>query len=268
VGALDAVSTWPVRTAAVAVLDAHRTIASTGPADVFRWASVTKLLTALTVLCAVDRGEVSLDEDAGPPGSTVRHLLAHASGVAADGDAVLSPTGRRRIYSNRGFEIAAALVAARCGTPFDHLMRDRVLLPLGLRDTVLDGSPAHGARGPLRDLARLGHELLAPTLVPALMPEAVRPVFPGLPGVLPGFGRQASNDWGLGFEIRDGKHPHWTGARNSPTTFGHFGQSGSFLWVDPEIGLACACLADRPFGDWAIRAWPALSDEAIAEFAG
>jgi CubicO group peptidase (beta-lactamase class C family) len=253
---------------AVAVITGPGTVASTGSAEPFRWASVTKLLTALTVLCAVDRGEVSLDEPAGPPGSTVRHLLAHASGIAADDDAVLTAPGRRRIYSNRGFEKVAALVAARCGTDFATLLSRRVLLPLGMVDTVLDGSPAHGARGPLVDLARLGRELLTPTLVPALMPEAVRTAFPGLPGVLPGFGRQAANDWGLGFEIRAGKHPHWTGARNSPATFGHFGQSGSFLWVDPQIGLGCAGLADRAFGEWAGTAWPALSDAVIDEFGG
>jgi CubicO group peptidase (beta-lactamase class C family) len=216
VGALDAVTAWPARRVAVAVITGSGTVASTGSAEAFRWASVTKLLTALTVLCAVDRGEVSLDEPAGPPGSTVRHLLAHASGIAADDDAVLTAPGRRRIYSNRGFEKVAALVAARCGTDFAALLSRRVLLPLGMVDTVLDGSPAHGARGPVVDLARLGRELLTPTLVPALMPEAVRTAFPGLPGVLPGFGRQAANDWGLGFEIRAGKHPHWTGARNSP----------------------------------------------------
>jgi CubicO group peptidase (beta-lactamase class C family) len=73
------------------------------------------------------------------------------------------------------------------------------------------------------------------------------------------------NDWGLGFELRDKKRPHWTGERNSPRTFGHFGQSGSFLWVDPEAGLACACLADRGFGDWAKEAWPRLSDAILAE---
>jgi CubicO group peptidase (beta-lactamase class C family) len=267
VGALDAVSHWPVSSAAVAVADATRTLASTGPAHSFRWASVTKLLTALTVLTAVDRGEVDLDEPAGPPGSTVRHLLAHASGLSPDDDTVLGPPGRRRVYSNRGFEAVAVLVAARCRAEFAELVRDRVLRPLGMRDTVLDGSPAHGARGPVRDLARLGRELLKPTIVPELMPQAVRPVFPGLTGVLPGFGRQDPNDWGLGFEIRDGKHPHWTGARNSPATFGHFGQSGSFLWVDPEIGLACACLSDRAFGPWAAEAWPALSDAVIDQYA-
>jgi len=162
--------------------------------------------------------------------------------------------------------VAAQLVEHRTGIAFDALLRERVLTPLGMAGTVLAGSPAHGARGPVRDLAVLGRELLSPTLVPALMADASRPAFPGLAGVLPGFGRQDPNDWGLGFEIRDAKSPHWTGTRNSAGTFGHFGQSGSFLWVDPVAGLACAGLADRPFGEWAARAWPALSDAVLAEF--
>lgn len=260
---------WPVPSAAAVVTSSDKTLAATGPVDKpYPWASVTKLISALTVLTAVDRGEVDLDEPAGPSGATLRHLLAHASGLGPDGDTVLSPPGRRRIYSNRGIEVAADLVATRTGVPFGDLLQQRVLDPLGMTGTVLDGSPAHAGRGPVADLARLGRELLRPTLVPELMPEATRPVFPGLAGVLPGYGRQDPNDWGLGFELRDGKSPHWTGTRNSSRTFGHFGQSGSFLWVDPELGLACAALADRPFGDWAIAAWPALSDAVIAEFTG
>jgi CubicO group peptidase (beta-lactamase class C family) len=266
VGALDAVAGWPVGSAAVAVTDAGRTLAAIGTDEPYPWASITKLLTAVTVLSAVDRGEVALDEPAGPPGATLRHLLAHASGLAPDGDAVLGPPGRRRVYSNSGIEAAADLVAQRTATPFDKLLRERVLAPLGMDATVLDGSPAHGARGPVSDLARFGRELLAPTLVPALMPEATRPVFPDLRGVLPGFGRQDPNAWGLAFEIRDGKHPHWTGSRNSPETFGHFGQSGSFLWVDPQAGLACACLSDRAFGEWAAEAWPPLADAVLEEY--
>jgi CubicO group peptidase (beta-lactamase class C family) len=267
VGALDAVASWPVGSAAVAVTDAGGTLAATGTDEPYRWASITKLLTALAVLTAVDRGEVALDEPAGPPGATLRHLLAHASGLALNDDSVLSAPGRRRIYSNRGIEVAADLAAERAGMPFERLLLERVLAPLGMKGTELAGSPAEGARGPVSDLARFGRELLAPTLVPALMPEATRPVFPGLTGVLPGFGRQEPNDWGLGFEIRDGKHPHWTGSRNSPATFGHFGQSGSFLWVDPEAGLACACLCDRAFGEWAAEAWPPLADAVLQEFA-
>jgi CubicO group peptidase (beta-lactamase class C family) len=90
-------------------------------------------------------------------------------------------------------------------------------------------------------------------------------VFPGLAGVLPGIGRQEPNDWGLGFELKDAKRPHWTGSGNSPATFGHFGGSGTFLWVDPTAGIACTCLTDLDFGDWALDAWPALSDAVLAE---
>jgi CubicO group peptidase (beta-lactamase class C family) len=130
------------------------------------------------------------------------------------------------------------------------------------------GHPAYGAVGPAGDLLLLGRELLAPqVLSPAMLARATAVAFPGLDGVLPGFGRQDPNDWGLGFELRDGKNPHWTGRDNSPRTFGHFGRSGTFLWVDPDAGLACACVTDRDFGPWAAEAWPALSDEVLATFA-
>ena len=81
--------------------------------------------------------------------------------------------------------------------------------------------------------------------------------------MLPGLGRFDPLDWGLGFELRDEKDPHWTGSRNSPATFGHFGASGTFLWVDPVADLALACLTERPFGPWALAAWPALSDAGL-----
>jgi CubicO group peptidase (beta-lactamase class C family) len=250
VDALDMVKTWPVGTAAVAVVKDAGVAASAGPDTPLPWASVT------------------LDDPAGPPGSTVRHLLAHASGIGPADDSVLSKPGRRRIYSNRGYEVLADLVADRTGTSFADLMDASVLRPLGMTATALAGSPASGARGPIGDLSALGRELLAPTLVPELIAAATRTAFPGLSGVLPGFGRQDPNDWGLGFEIRDGKAPHWTGSRNSPETFGHFGQAGGFLWVDPVAGLACACLTDRSFGEWAAQAWPPFSDQVLQEFAG
>jgi CubicO group peptidase (beta-lactamase class C family) len=153
--------------------------------------------------------------------------------------------------------------------PFDEYLEAGVIEPLSLAGTRLNGSPAAGAFGPIGDLMRLGQELLAPTLVSAgTAARATSVAFPGLPGVLPGFGRQNPNDWGLGVEIRDDKHPHWTGTRNSPRTFGHFGQSGSFLWVDPVAAIAVGSLSDLPFGPWAVRAWPALSDAVLAAYAG
>ena len=151
--------------------------------------------------------------------------------------------------------------------PFEQYLRSGVIEPLGLAATTLSGSPASSASGPLRDLLALGQELLLPTLISAeTLARTSTVAFAGLVGVLPGFGHQDPNDWGLGVEVRDHKHPHWTGSRNSPRTFGHFGQSGSFLWVDPTEELAVGSLADRPFGPWAVAAWPALSDAVIEAY--
>lgn len=267
-GVLEQVARWPVRRVAVGVAAATQTLETYGDVHaVLPWASVTKLLTALTVLMAVEEEIVALDEPAGPRGATVRHLLAHASGLPLDGDQPIARPGERRIYSNTGFEHLAAFVAARTGIPMSDLVDENVLGPLGLRGTSLAGSPAHGAEGPLTDLVALGRQLLAPTLLGRdHARQATTVAFPGLSGVLPGFGPQDPNDWGLGFELRDRKQPHWTGRRNSPATFGHFGRSGSFLWVDPEAGVACAALSDGGFGDWAVQAWPALADAVLARY--
>ena len=81
-------------------------------------------------------------------------------------------------------------------------------------------------------------------------------------------GRFDPNDWGLGFELRDEKPGHWSGTRVSPRTFGHWGGSGTFFWVDPEAVLAVGVLTDREFGDWAKAAWPRLSDAVYDESLG
>jgi CubicO group peptidase (beta-lactamase class C family) len=256
-----------VDTAAVGVTSPSATLATTGPLDeALPLASVTKLLTAMAVLVAVEEETLGLDDPAGPEGSTVAHLLAHASGLGIDGGRLAKP-GRHRIYSNTGFGLLGEVLAARSGIPFETYATEAVLHPLGMTGTRM-GHPAYGAVGPAGDLLLLGRELLAPqVLSPAMLARATAVAFPGLDGVLPGFGRQDPNDWGLGFELRDGKNPHWTGRDNSPRTFGHFGRSGTFLWVDPDAGLACACVTDRDFGPWAAEAWPALSDEVLATFA-
>jgi len=231
------------------------------------WASVTKLVTALATLVAVEEGTVDLDEPAGPPGSTVRHLLAHASGLAFDEPTVLAAPGRTRIYSNRGYEVLAETLADRAELSFDRYATEAVLEPLGMGRTRFEGTAAAGLVGPLDDLLHLAAQLLVPTLVSAeTLRSATTVAFPGLAGVLPGIGRLDPLDWGLGFELRDGKSPHWTGARNSPATFGHFGASGSFCWVDPRAGLACAALSGRNFGPWALDAWPPFADEVIEDF--
>ena len=266
-GPLASVAGWPVGTAAVAVTSPSETLVSTGPLDeALPLASVTKLLTAMAVLVAVEEETLGLDDPAGPDGSTVAHVLAHASGLGPDGGR-LAKVAAKRIYSNAGFELLGELLAERSKMPFETYVTEGVLRPLGMTGTRM-GHPAYGAVAPAGDLLLLGRELLAPRLLSeATLTTATTVAFPGLDGVVPGFGRQDPNDWGLGFEVRDGKDPHWTGSRNSPRTFGHFGKSGTFLWVDPDAGLACACVTDQEFEAWAAEAWPVLSDEVLATFA-
>jgi CubicO group peptidase (beta-lactamase class C family) len=265
---LAMIGQWPVANAAAGVVRADGTVAGTY-GDLRRrypLASVTKPLAAYAVLVAWEEGVFELDDPAGPQGATVRHLLAHTSGLAFDTGKTLAAPGTRRIYSNTGFEALGEALTKAAGIPFAEYARQAVLEPLGMADTALEGSPAADGVSTVADLLRFAAELQAPRLLhPSTVAAATSVAFPGLKGVLPGYGVQDPNDWGLGFEIRAAKHPHWTGAHSSPATFGHFGQSGTFLWVDPRAGAACAVLTDRPFGEWATQAWPPLTDAVLAE---
>lgn len=259
---------WPVEDAVVGVTDADKTVAVGG--DV-RWrapiASVSKLLVGWVALIALEEQTITLGEAAGPQGATVEHLLAHASGLAFDSERMLTVPGRRRVYSNTGIEVFCRHLEEKAGMSFTDYLTEGVLEPLGMVDTELVGSPAHGIVSTVNDLLAFARELLRPSLIsPASAGEATRPHFPDLPGVLPGVGSFDPNPWGLTFEIRGGKDPHWTGSGNSPETFGHFGRAGSFLWVDPVHDLAAVSLAARDFDSWALAAWPEFSDAVLARY--
>jgi len=266
VKALEQIDGWLAENVAAGVVAKGEVVATRGPGErEFRWASVTKPATALAVLVAAEEGTVDLDEPAGPPGSTVRHLLAHASGLPFEGREPIGRPGARRIYSNTGFDVLAELVAERAEMAFNEYLRRAVLEPLRM-DAELRGSAGSHLFGSLDDLLRLARELQEPTLIaPETLEEATSVQFPGLAGVIPDLGRFDPNDWGLGFELKDEKPGHWSGSKPSPRTFGHFGGSGTFLWVDPEAELALGVLTDLDFGDWAKEAWPRLSDAVYAE---
>jgi CubicO group peptidase (beta-lactamase class C family) len=261
---------WPVSRAGAAVIGRDGVLArfeiddGKGP---YVWKSVTKILTALTALDGCADGTIALDEPAGPRGATVAHLLAHAAGLPFEkGDSIATP-GTRRTYSNYGYDLLADHLSAKAGGPFVDELQGRVLTRLGMTATELHGPPSSGAVGTLDDLAKLAAELLTPAVLGSeIVQWASTVAFPGLAGVLPGFGRQTPNDWGLGCEIRDSKNPHWTSPSNSARTFGHFGQSGSFLWVDPEAQIACVSLSDTGFGPWAAQCWPRLSSCVLENF--
>lgn len=269
--ALDAITDWPVQTAAAAVVGPSGLLADHGDQrHVFPLASVTKPLVARAAHIAVEEGVFDLETPAGPPGSTVRHLLAHASGLSMRIGELMAEPGKRRVYSNCGFEVLARALQNESGIEFGEYLHQGLLEPLAMADTRLDGgveAAGYGATSTVADLVAFAGELLRPTLVSDVMHgQATTVQFPGLDGVLPGFGVQRPNDWGLGVEIKGSKSPHWTGLENSPRTYGHFGQSGTCIWVDPVRDVALVVLTDRAFGDWARERWPAFSDTILAEF--
>ncbi len=228
---------------------------------IFPLASVTKLLTAWSTLIAVEQKIIDLREPAGPKGSILRHLLAHCSGLPFSEGAILAKPGEKRIYSNLGFEVLGEVLAPRVGMSVQEWISASVLEPLGMTATTVPGSPAYSGQSSVRDLASFASELLRPQLVSEMVAnEATSVQFPRLSGVLPGYGRQADNRWGLGLEIRGHKNPHWTGKSFSARTFGHFGQSGSFLWVDPTVDKSGVFLGAQPFGTEQKKKWPAFTD--------
>ncbi|NNE75321.1 MAG: beta-lactamase family protein [Acidimicrobiales bacterium] len=260
------VADWPVEVATAGAIAANGTRSSFGnTARPFEVASITKLFTAVTVLIAAEEGTVTLDDPVGPPGSTLAHLLAHASGLGPDGDDPLARPGQRRIYSNRGYEVAADHVADRAGFPFADYQQEALFSPLAMHTTSLYGSPAHGAASSVDDLLVFVHAVLTDTVMSAQSRDRFATAqWPDLDGVLPGYGRQSPNLWGLGAEIRGSKSPHWTSAANSPGTWGHFGQKGTMLWHDPLASTTLVALTAQPFGPWALTAWPDLSTAVLA----
>lgn len=264
--ALADIDSWPVDNAAGAVLDLARgSLESHGdPGRIYPLASVTKPLVAYAALVAVEEGAIALEQPAGPPGASVAHLLAHASGVAFDSAEQLAEPGTQRIYSSYGYEVLADLIAGETGIAFPEYLRQAVCQPLGMGATAISGSAGHGAHSTVADLVSFLREVSAPTLLaPATVDAATGVQFPGLGGFVPGYGKFRDNPWGYGFEVRGTKTPHWTGARNSPQTVGHFGQAGTFLWLDRVAGKAAVVLTDRPFGAWAKPLWSEFNDTLL-----
>lgn len=263
----DLVGSWPdPDRASLAVTDARRTLGRAGPTtEVSRIASVSKVIVGLTAMVACEEGTLDLEAAAGPDGSTVRHLLAHAAGFGFDGDDVIAGVGTRRIYSNTGIERFADHLAARAGMPYADYQHEAVIAPLGMTATRLDGSPAYGVHSSVEDLVLLARELLQPTLIgPTSLAEATTVQFPELRGVIPGLGQFDPNPWGLAMEIRGDKTPHWTAPTHSPRTFGHFGGTGTYLWVDPDRGLAAVAISGTEYGPWANDVWP-ITNQAILD---
>lgn len=265
--AFELVQDWPVSTVSVAVIDHHDDLHVYGDTKAeFHLASVSKLMTAWATLVAVEDGSVALDDQVGQPDCTLRHLLAHAGGYGFDNaEAIINPD-RKRVYSNTGYEMIAEHVSSATKFGFADYLDESVFRPLGMNSSQLRGSAARDVQSTLDDLIKYMGELRRPTLIAnSTYLEATSSQYPDLEGLIPGMGRFNPCPWGLGPELRGTKQPHWTATRNSSSTFGHFGGSGTFLWVDPVANVACCALADLEFGEWARTHWPIFGDAVLAE---
>ena len=238
----------------------RRTATSSAPS---RWTSVTKLATAVAVLVAAEEGIVDLDEPAGPPGSTLRHLLAHASGLPFEGDAADRAAGRAAdllehgLRARRGARRASAprcrspRTSSTCGASRSRARRRRASRRRSRRcsSSRASCSSRRGSR-------------------PRRSPRRPPSQFPGLEGVLPGFGRVAAERLGARLRAAGREAPALDGRRATRRRrSGTSAASGTFLWVDPEARLALACLTDLDFGRWAKEAWPRLADAVLSEAA-
>jgi CubicO group peptidase (beta-lactamase class C family) len=271
--ALQLVTSWPVDHVAAAIVTERGTERIGDAVRPYRLASLSKPITAWAVMVAVEEGVLDLDAplrfvDA-PAGATMRHLLSHAAGFGFVGSSAIAPIGQRRLYSNTGIERAADELAAAAEMSFEQYLSEAVFEPLGMRATVLKGSPAHAIWSTLDDTARFVAEMRHPILLaPDTHADVCRSQFPTLAGIVPDVGRFDPCPWGLGVEIRGAKAPHWTGRANSEATFGHFGGAGTMMWVDPVADVGVVALTDRMFDEWsseALQLWPEFSDAVLAE---
>ncbi len=259
--------------------------------DVYPWASVSKLVAALAVHVALEDGSLQRTSRVGDFELSVEDLLSHSSGLATGGvgePRLLAPQSvepsrpprERRIYSNIGYELLGRSLEGLSGIRYRDYVMEAVLQPAGMTGAsfVVPSSvggavtsqevtgAAFGIRGKLDDLIGLAAALCFEVAVSMESLLSIRTAFlPELSGVLPGFGHQSPNPWGLGAEVRGHKSPHWMGTMVSAESFGHFGQSGSFLWIDPIQRCFAVFAGSKPFGAWAKERWPSLNDAIVRE---
>lgn len=210
------------------------------------------------------------------------------------------PTGTVVSYCNLGFGLAAEMIGRVTGIPYHRWVIDEIIRPLGMTDTcftvtgeqvertaIVQGGPYQGTTyemfnseyhrslgipwgglyAPARELVRFAQLFLdgSAVLSAAAIREMLTNQVPGLPGK--GFWVRdiPAADWGIGWELRGRKRMHRTGDLSSPETFSHSGHSGTLLWADPQVGVACALLTNASMESWnTIRHWNHFNNALLA----
>lgn len=270
----------------------------TAPTTHFAVASVTKPLTATAVMVLVDEGRLHLDAPvatyvrefaARENGAiTLRHLLTHTSGLddaAMPREPARTPEehmarifalaprfapGVHYAYCNAGYRVLGEVVGRVTGAPHERFFAERVLMPLGMRDSYLrpdpsllarvasverepggllrgmcaSGSTAGGLFSTVTDIVRLGQLFLdggaamgGRILTRATVEAMTRDQAYGATDAL---GKPVAQ--GLGWMLRPRLR---FSALASPGAFAHPGATGCWLVVEPERDLVFGFVANR-----------------------
>jgi CubicO group peptidase (beta-lactamase class C family) len=213
------------------------------------------------------------------------------------------PPGTQRWYSNAGYVQAAKLLEGASGMSCPAYLHEALFAPLGLDASLgldeaeaaraarvwqpgrygegelfnserfrADAPPQAGAFATARAYGGFVSCLLAhgaaggrALLAPETVEEMLSPQFGPLPGGVGGVGEWPNLCWGLGFDVRGRREPHWAGPSLSERTASHFGASGTLAWLDPERGLGLVALANRgTYSGWWREPWAALGSAVTA----
>jgi len=290
--------------------------------SIFQLGSIAKVYTAALVLGLAEEGRLDLDapvtevlpefatlDPEATRAITARRLLSHTGGLTCDfmadtgrGDDCLAkyveaargvaldcPPGTAASYSSVGYNVLGRIVEVLTGLTWDDALRERIVTPLGLIETMTLPEEA------LRFRVAMGHLGQEPTAAWDLLPRNAGPYGRVLAtaGDVVRFARMlldgkaadgarvlseetvtamrrreievpdkwtlGSDGWGLGVSIHD-----WNGVAG----FGHNGSSigqRSYLRVVPEAGLAFALLTNSGTTD---RLFTELSRELLGELGG
>ena len=164
-----------------------------GDAGPIHLMSVTKFFTAMAAAWLLEEEAISLDDpvsrwypewsDGAKAGVTLRHLLAHTSGILhrpsarrlnEQGDKVAfvrgiemeAEPGTRIAYSNEGVALLSGILGDAAGEPVDRYLERRLFAPLDIDDYAWDRDEAGNTityaqlAMTARDLARVGQLLV------------------------------------------------------------------------------------------------------------
>jgi CubicO group peptidase (beta-lactamase class C family) len=253
----------------------------------------------------VDEGRLDLErpvhdflpgfQGPGKEAVTVRHLLTHSSGLpaivtlykevqgrAAFRERILAldltyPPGSRSVYSDPGIILLGEVLEQVAGEPLDAFVRERVFMPLGMRDTRFRPPPELWSRiaptefdpwrgrliqGEVHDENAFAMGGVAPHAglfsTAGDLARFARMLLNG--GTLDGrrivsretierFTRRAGipgSDRALGWDTKSAEGSS-AGSLLSARSFGHTGFTGTSIWIDPERRLFIILLTNRVY---------------------